>query len=193
MLKEQTQDELNDEPNRERDSTGAAEIEEYIRQLSNIMMGVFRSVKQDVQKKEGDSSEEALGLRYSEQTALIAICGCCTEQAAREGRDYAQGEGIRTSFVSNALDLAPSTITPLLDALEEKGLLERRRTKEDRRVVRVVPTSKGWKIAEYLRGKNQERFSEMLQWLGKEDCAQLLRIFKKIGSYYSGDSRTGPQ
>ena len=161
----------------------------YSEQLSNLMMGVFRNVKQDMQKSAGEASGEAPRLRYSEQTALVTICGCCLEQAQKEGRSDAQGQGIRTSLISETLDLAPSTITPLLDALEKKGFLERRRTKEDRRVVQVAPTSKGWETAKLLRQQNQKRISEMLDWLGEEDCAQLLRIFKKIGSFYSGGGR----
>ncbi len=163
-------------------------MEEYFCQLSNLMLGVLRSVKQDVQKNEGEAGELPK-LRYSEQTALVAICGCCVEQARGEGRESPSEEGVRTSLISDALDLAPSTITPLLDTLEKRGLLKRRRTKEDRRVVKVCPTRRGWELAEYLRMRNQEKISEMLRWLGEEDCEQLLRIFKKIGSYYSGSSR----
>jgi len=158
----------------------------YSEQLSHLILGAFRSVKQDMQKSEGEASGEASNLRYSEQTALVAICGCCLEQARQEGRNDAQGEGIRTSLISETLDLAPSTVTPLLDALEKKGFLERRRTQEDRRVVQVVPTRRGWTTAESIRRKNQKRISEMLRWLGEEDCTQLLRILKRIGVYYSG-------
>ncbi len=168
--------------------------ETYLTQLSNLMIGVLRSVKQDVQKREGEASDEAAKMRYSEQTALVAICGCCLEQALEEGRRETENKdgisvGIRTSLISETLDLAPSTVTPLLDALENKGLLERRRTKEDRRVVQVLPTRKGWEMADYLRKRNQKRISEMLNWLGEDDCAQLLRIFKKIVAYYSSEGR----
>ena len=172
---------------KERDSSvqGSGNNEEtYLTQLSNLMLGVLRSVKQDVQKREGEVPDEAAKLRYSEQTALVAICGCCLEQALEEGGKGTENKdginmGVRTSLISETLDLAPSTVTPLLDALENKGLLVRRRTKEDRRVVQVLPTCK----------RNQKRISEMLYWLGEDDCAQLLRIFKKIVTYYSSEGR----
>lgn len=182
---------------KERDSSvqGSGNNEEtYLTQLSNLMLGVLRSVKQDVQKREGEVPDEAAKLRYSEQTALVAICGCCLEQALEEGGKGTENKdginmGVRTSLISETLDLAPSTVTPLLDALENKGLLVRRRTKEDRRVVQVLPTRKGWEMADYLRKRNQKRISEMLYWLGEDDCAQLLRIFKKIVTYYSSEGR----
>ena len=158
---------------------------EYVGELSNMMLGVLRSVKQDMQNRRGEP-EEASKLRHSEQSALIAICGCCIEQ---NGAENARGQGIRTSQISEALDLAPSTVTPLLDALEEQGLLERRRTREDRRVVQVYPTEKGWEMAEYFRGRNEEHLSDMLRWLGEEDCTRLLQIFRRIAAYYSAENR----
>ena len=174
-----------DNPDRLQEA-GAKKTAEYVGELSSMMLGVLRSVKQDMQKGQREP-ERASRLRHSEQSALIAICGCCIEQC---GAENARGQGIRTSQISDALDLAPSTITPLLDALEGHGLLERRRTCEDRRVVQVYPTEKGWEMAEYFQKKNEERLSDMLQWLGDEDCARLLQIFKRIAAYYSAESHS---
>ncbi|HLF06915.1 MAG TPA: MarR family transcriptional regulator [Thermoplasmata archaeon] len=46
----------------------------------------------------------------------------------------------------------PPRITEMVNHLEEKGLVSRQRTKEDRRLVYVTPTSKGRRMGERIGG-----------------------------------------
>ena len=78
-----------DNPDRVQEA-GAKKTAEYVGELSSMMLGVLRSVKQDMQKGQREP-ERASRLRHSEQSALIAICGCCIEQCGAEmpaGREY---------------------------------------------------------------------------------------------------------
>ena len=152
--------------------------ENAAQQFPELMAGVMRAYKQEVLHGDPDMTENEKALRYSERAAMISLCLCC--------RMY-DAECVRTSQVGEAMDLAPSTITPLLDALERKGFLTRRRMESDRRVVLVSPTQSGWDTAERYRERNIRQFSRMLSWLGEEDSVQLLRILKRIAEYYGED------
>lgn len=148
-------------------------------QFPDLMMGIMRAFKQEAQQQESELCEKEEMLRYSERAALVALCCCCALNEA---------DGVRTALIGEALDLAPSTVTPLLDALEQKGLITRRRMDSDRRIVMVSPTESGWRTALQYRERNRKRFEKMLCWLGEEDSTQLLRILKRISAYYEKES-----
>jgi DNA-binding MarR family transcriptional regulator len=71
---------------------------------------------------------ERLGLTYPQYLAMLALW---------ERREASVGE------VCGALGLDTGTVSPLLKRLEEKGLVERRRSPEDERSVSVRLTRKG--------------------------------------------------
>ena len=146
-------------------------------QFPDLIFGVLRALKQDMQRDEAqpDCDKTENMLRYSERAALTALCCCCNETGMG---------GVRTSLIGEMLDLAPSTVTPLLDVLEQKGFLTRRRLESDRRVVVVSPTAQGWEAARYYRQRNMYSFAKLLCWFGEEDAAQMLRILGKISDYY---------
>ncbi len=58
--------------------------------------------------------------------------------------------------ISDHLRVAVSTMTGLIDKLEEKGLVRRERTEEDRRIVRISLTEKGEKNLSIARGGTAE-------------------------------------
>ncbi|MCM0646999.1 MarR family transcriptional regulator [Clostridium swellfunianum] len=64
-----------------------------------------------------------------------------------------QGE-MKVSELSESLGLSNSTVSGILDRLENQGLVERIRSKEDRRVVYV-------KITEEFRKHSQKHFDEV--------------------------------
>ena len=78
------------------------------------------------------------------------------------------------------LQIAKPTASQMLNSLEEKGLIERIRTNEDRRVVYVKLTEKGTETLV----KTHKRFSELtraiIKKLGKEDTEELIRILEKL-------------
>jgi DNA-binding MarR family transcriptional regulator len=55
-------------------------------------------------------------------------------------------DGARVSRIGERLFLDSATLTPLLKRLEARGLVERRRSHEDERVVEVHLTSKGRRL-----------------------------------------------
>lgn len=61
---------------------------------------------------------------------------------------------MKVSELSERLGLSNSTVSGILDRLENQGLLERTRSKEDRRVVHV-------KVTDEFRKQSQKHFEEM--------------------------------
>jgi DNA-binding MarR family transcriptional regulator len=55
-------------------------------------------------------------------------------------------DGARVSRIGERLHLDSATLTPLLKRLESRGLVERRRSKEDERVVEIFLTTKGKRL-----------------------------------------------
>ena len=57
-------------------------------------------------------------------------------------------DDVTVNQVGEILQLDNGTLTPLLKRLESKGYLERKRSKEDERVVKIYLTEKGAKLKE---------------------------------------------
>lgn len=66
------------------------------------------------------------------------------------------GEGMAVGELGAAVGSKPTTLTSILDRLERKGLLERHRDTEDRRVVLVQLTAEGEAVAERVRAAYAE-------------------------------------
>ncbi len=74
----------------------------------------------------------------------------------------ARGETLRVSTIGDRLRLDSGTLTPLLRRLEQRGLVDRRRSKDDERVVTIALTPEG----ESLREQAREVPSRLLCELG---------------------------
>lgn len=76
-----------------------------------------------------------LGLSYTQYVVLVALL--------REN-------GLTVGRLSDLLGLDSGTLSPLLKRLEARGLLERRRDREDERIVRVELTAAGEELRDDL-------------------------------------------
>ncbi len=54
-----------------------------------------------------------------------------------------RGGGGRAGQLAKAADLTPASVTAMLDGLEQRGMVQRRRSEQDRRVVFVSLTPAG--------------------------------------------------
>jgi DNA-binding MarR family transcriptional regulator len=79
---------------------------------------------------------DALGLTYPQYLVMVTLW---------ERDDRTVGE------ISERLLLESNTLTPLLKRLEAAGLIERRRSKEDERQVRVLLTAEGKSLVDEAR------------------------------------------
>lgn len=92
-------------------------------------------------------------------------------------------KGIQPSELGNILRLTRPTITSLVNSLEEKGYVERIHDEEDRRVVFVYLTAKGKDLVEDNKQEFVKALSEMMDYLGKEDAQELIRLLGKVREF----------
>lgn len=77
------------------------------------------------------------------------------------------------SEISTSLGIAKPNITPLLDALHGRGLLERSRGEEDRRVVHVRLLPEGRVLAEKIR---KALATQVLEWPSSFSVSDIKRL-----------------
>ena len=100
--------------------------------------------------------------------------GAVTRELCLSARPLSPGELARVAHVSDA------RIANILKVLEERGVIERRTAKADRRRVEVVVTEKG-REEERRRFQEGERFMvDFFSELGVEDAREFVRIFRRI-------------
>lgn len=84
------------------------------------------------------------------------------------------------SMIAKATHLTHGNITQTVERLEDKKLLKRSHSLEDRRVVNVELTAKGRNITEKHDESINQIFNHWFNCLDQEEINQLFNIFEKI-------------
>jgi DNA-binding MarR family transcriptional regulator len=87
----------------------------------------------------------------------------------------------------------PSTLTSILDRLEEAGALSRKLNRQDKRSRLVYLTPEGKRLALKLRGLYEEFESALLQRLRESDLASFGKIATAISEVTSVEARSSMQ
>jgi len=90
--------------------------------------------------------------------------------------------------ISNFLQITPAGVTHLINPLEEKGLIERLKDPNDRRVVLIGITEKGIGIAEDLMAEIQEKLVGLIDFLGEDDSRKLIDLMNRVIDYASSEA-----
>lgn len=84
------------------------------------------------------------------------------------------------SRVADTLDVSVASATGIIDRMEKKGVIERRRSDEDRRVVEVHVTDAGEAVFSAMQAERQARMANMLSDVGENDLAALLTGLRAV-------------
>jgi DNA-binding MarR family transcriptional regulator len=84
------------------------------------------------------------------------------------------------SELSERIRAQNSTVTGIIDRMEQAGLVARVRSTEDRRVFKIKLTDRGAKIARSIAVEPMEVFRGALESLSPGEVRDLLRILTKI-------------
>lgn len=112
---------------------------------------------------------DEIGLTYTQYITMMILW----EEGEKE-----ESPGVRVRDLGSRLFLDSGTLTPLLKKLEQKGLIERKRSEEDERSLCVRATEKGMKL--------REKAAEIPARIGAcipitpEEAASLYTILYKI-------------
>jgi DNA-binding MarR family transcriptional regulator len=92
-----------------------------------------------------------------------------------------QGDGVLTSVIAKDINVASSTLTGVLDRLENKGLIRREAAAKDRRVVEIWLTDKGRAMEEPLLKIINDINQIALQGFSQQQKSQFLEALDKVG------------
>ncbi|HEX4337930.1 MAG TPA: MarR family transcriptional regulator [Polyangiaceae bacterium] len=87
------------------------------------------------------------------------------------------------SELSSRIRAKNSTVTGIIDRMERDGLVVRRRSGEDRRVVHIELTTKGKKLANDAEADPKQLYRALLEELSPRDAGELERIMTKLVSH----------
>lgn len=91
--------------------------------------------------------------------------------------------GLMITEISKRLNLPPSAITPVINDLEEKGLIARKNSPADRRIVLAQLTEQGLAFFEQRQEKFYQMAVALCNYLGENDTREFIRIFTKASAF----------
>ncbi len=137
---------------------------------TDIADAALRAIRRILRK----TSEHSRQL--SRQSGLTTPQLLCLRFIAEANSD---GE-ITVAMVSQAVQLAPATVSRILDRLEDAGLVVRERRSQDRRKVCLSLTELGRQQVDKLPTPLQEQFVERLRALPPDEQQRLLGSLQKV-------------
>lgn len=79
------------------------------------------------------------------------------------------------THLAELLDVSVASATGIVDRMEKKGVIERTRSEEDRRVVEVSVTDVGEEVFSAMQAERQIRLAQILSEIKDDDLAALLQ------------------
>jgi DNA-binding MarR family transcriptional regulator len=87
---------------------------------------------------------------------------------------------LRLSELSDHLHIAARSTTEVVDALQDRGLVERRPDPQDRRATLVAPTAEGTRVGEAIRASRDAEAETYFSVLSKGEQAELADLLRKL-------------
>jgi len=96
------------------------------------------------------------------------------------------------SHLADALDVTVASMTGIVDRMEKRGLVERRREDKDRRVVLVYPTEGGRDVFREIDRQRREGLTNVLGRLSDDELAGLLTGHRALRNARADAAATPP-
>lgn len=93
--------------------------------------------------------------------------------------DLSEDKKISLSSIRDRINLAPSTITPIISSLEKKGLVRRYIDRSDRRNIYLKLSQKGTDYTEKIYNDINSIMQEYIEYISIEDAEKLTKILNK--------------
>lgn len=87
---------------------------------------------------------------------------------------------LTATAISREIHVSPSTVVGILDRLEDKGLIRRERSREDRRIVFVAATEAGIDLAKSTPSPLQKKLADALMALPELEQATITLSLERI-------------
>lgn len=111
---------------------------------------------------------------------MLHVIWHAMQKQASELEEQHTPPGIKVSELSELLKISPPSVSQMVNLLENKDLVERINTKNDRRVVYIRLTDQGKSVLEDVT-KNFLLFTdEIVHRLGTEEADHLIRLIDRL-------------
>lgn len=97
--------------------------------------------------------------------------------------ELAHQDELSSRELARHADLSPATVTQLLDALEADGLVARRRSEEDRRVVLTRLTPRGAEVVAARKAHIEPRFLAALEGFEDDELRTAAAVMARVGAF----------
>ncbi|MFE9423277.1 MarR family winged helix-turn-helix transcriptional regulator [Kitasatospora sp. NPDC006697] len=114
--------------------------------------------------------------RFAERIAVLDL----TPAQAGLLRTLARAPGRSQRELADDLGMPPSRFVPFADGLEQRGLIERRRNAEDRRLYALHLTDQGTALLGELAKVAMEHERQMCESLSGEEREQFIALLRRV-------------
>ena len=101
----------------------------------------------------------------------------------------AQDEEVTAGCLAKRAELSPASMTAMLDHLEQAGIVQRRRSAEDRRQVIVSLTEQGRERVAARRAAWEQRWQHELGGFSEEELESATRVMRAVAGLLDGVGR----
>ena len=143
----------------------SAAREESLQQLGSAFRGIMGALR----RLRGRDTHRAGELSFAQYHLLFGLAGDCA---------------LSTGQLATAADLAPATVTQMLDGLVAMGLVERTRSERDRRVVTCTLTDRGRELITAKRAHWEQRWRKTLTDFTAEELAAAAAVLERLRGMY---------
>jgi MarR family transcriptional regulator, organic hydroperoxide resistance regulator len=119
----------------------------------------------------GREQQQGRDLTHSQLRALVVL---------------GKTDEVTAGDLAKSADLNPASVTAMLDHLESGGIVERRRSVQDRRVCMVSLTPTGRAMVDEQRARWHALWEENLEDLTEADLRAALRVMRKMTNLLDG-------
>lgn len=119
--------------------------------------------------------------------SMMKACGLTIPQVmVLRAIDELQNVTVRR--ISNHVSLSQGTVTTILNRLEQRGLMERRRSTSDKRVVNTVLTEAGCKVLATAPTMLHEAFINRFEDLPNWEKTQILSSMQRVANMMNAET-----
>lgn len=151
------------------------ELFSEVRTSLGSLLGAERRLRGRDQRKGG--AGRAAGITHAHIRALVSLL---------------DADEITAGALARAADLNPASVTPMIDHLEADGLIQRRRSQEDRRVTYLSLTPEGRRRVLAGRVEWQAKLAAELEGFSREEIRAGCAVMNRLAELLEGVSCAAP-
>lgn len=138
--------------------------------MNDTAVNQFIQIMQRMQKSNLNFRHD-IGMPHSEY-GVLQIIDCKGDKE----------DGLTITAISEAIQISKPAVSQIINAMEDKEMVERVTTKKDRRIVYVRLTSKGKDALKSARKIASQRLGLVLDQMGEVDAHEFLRLLDRFAT-----------